>query len=258
MKKWILKTEISQILNTYSVNKDEFETVKDEKFEHYYKNKFVKGYFIEICDEIEKSTRTGRIIVKHIKPNGKIKFFDIWERNKEGKIEFTFRNLSNQPISDADYIRDLNEEIKKMREQYHKLTNDTEYKELKHEKLKLEMDLDEKDNKYNELEKKYQKLIIEKKELETNLYEKFQNFHDLISENKNLKRENEKLQEENQKLISDTTHNSRGAGRKPSQERINAIEEVRKLLKVGTNEKEIMNKLDISKATFYRYKKEIN
>lgn len=270
MKKWILKKEITEILNTYSVRKDEFEAIEKEGFEYYYKNKFVRGYLIHISEEIEKSIKTGRIIVTHTEPNGKITYNDIWKRNEENKLEFVFRNPWNQPFSDAEYIRDLEEDIEKMREQYHKLTDDTEYKELKREKLKLEMQLDEQ-------EEKYQKLINEKEELERNLYEQFQNFHDLISENESLKRELEKLKsdsdkdnsdhlqeeieklhQENQKLKNEKKHNARGAGRKPSQERLNAIEQVKKLLEAGASEQEIKEQLGISKATFYRYKRNIS
>lgn len=276
MKKWILKKEITEILNTYSVRRDEFEAIKKEGFEYYYKSKFARGYYIHISEEIEKGGKdirdiaTGRIIVTHTKANGRITYNDIWDRDKEGKLEFRFRNPWDQPFSDAEYIRNLEEDIEKMREQYHKLTDDTEYKELKREKLKLEMQLDEQ-------EEKYQKLIDEKEELERNLHEQFQNFHDLISENESLKRELEKLKgdfgkdnsdhlqkeieklhQENQKLKNEKKHNARGAGRKPSQERINAIEEVRQLLESGTSEHEIMSKLGISKATFYRYKRNIN
>ena len=50
-------------------------------------------------------------------------------------------------------------------------------------------------------------------------------------------------------------HNARGAGRKPSQERLNAIEAVREMLNNGSSEQEIMKRLKISRATFFRYKK---
>lgn len=218
MKKTILKTEITKILNTYSVRKDEFEEIKKEGLENYYKSKFTRGYYIHISEEIEKSTITGRIIVKHIKPNGKITYNDIWERNEENKLEFIFRNTWKQPISDAEYIRDLKEDVELMKEQY-------------------------------------QKLIIENK----NLKEQIENIkNDFNKNNSNhLQEEIEKLHQENQKLKNEKKHNARGAGRKPSQERINAIKKVKQLLEAGTSEHEIMNKLGISKATFYRYKKSI-
>lgn len=243
MKKWILKKEITAILNMYSIRKDEFEAIEKEGFEYYYKSKFTRGYYIHISQEIEKGGKdicdieTGRIIVTHIKANGKITYNDIWERDKEGKLEFLFRNPWNQPFSDGEYIKDLKEDVEKMREQYRKLIDDTKYKELKAEKKKLEMELDEKDKKYNELEEQYQRLISEKE---------------------SLKKELEKLKSENQKLKSEKKHNARGAGRKPSQERINAIKEVQQLLESGTSEHEIQKQLGISRSTFYRYKRNIN
>lgn len=96
---------------------------------------------------------------------------------------------------------------------------------------------------------------------------------DLEQKIKELKQAGIKLQsqlQENRKLIVDThetiqqqeqsktKHNERGAGRKPSQERLNAIEQMQALLKSGMSEQDIMNKLGISRATFYRYKKSIN
>lgn len=260
MKKWILKKEITEILNTYSVRKDEFEAIEKKGFEYYYKSKFARGYYINISEEIKKGGKdmcdivTGRIIVTHTKANGRITYNDIWERDKEGKLEFLFRNLWNQPFSDGEYIRDLKEDVEKMREQYHKLTDDTEYKELKREKLKLEMDLDEKDNKYNELEEKYQQLIDENESLKKEVE---QLKSDSDKDNSDLQEKIEKLQQENQRLKNEK-HNARGAGRKPSQERLNAIEQVKKLLEAGASEQEIKKQLGISKATFYRYKRNIS
>lgn len=58
--------------------------------------------------------------------------------------------------------------------------------------------------------------------------------------------------------LKNETHNSRGAGRKPSQDRLDAIEQVRVLLHSGYSDPDIMKRLGISRATFYRYKKSIN
>lgn len=103
--------------------------------------------------------------------------------------------------------------------------------------------------------KKNHKLIIENK----NLKEQIENIkNDFNKNNSNhLQEEIEKLYQENQKLKNEKKHNARGAGRKPSQERINAIKKAKQLLEAGSSEYEIMNKLGISKATFYRYKKSI-
>ena len=58
------------------------------------------------------------------------------------------------------------------------------------------------------------------------------------------------------RLNNDTkVHNARGAGRKPSQERLNAISQVKSLLESGCSDQEIMNQLGISRATFLQIQK---
>ena len=66
------------------------------------------------------------------------------------------------------------------------------------------------------------------------------------------------LEEENQQLKRKIGHNARGAGRKPSKKRSNAIQQLKELIRLGYSEKEIMEKLQISRPTFFRYKKSIN
>lgn len=65
------------------------------------------------------------------------------------------------------------------------------------------------------------------------------------------------LEEENQQLKKKTGHNARGAGRKPSPERSAAIQQVKEFINSGCSEKEIMKKLQISRSTFFRYKKSL-
>ena len=65
------------------------------------------------------------------------------------------------------------------------------------------------------------------------------------------------LEEENQLLKEKTKHNARGAGRKPSSTRADAIRQLNELICLGYNEKEIIEKLGISRTTFFRYKKEL-
>ena len=84
---------------------------------------------------------------------------------------------------------------------------------------------------------------------------------DTINNNEitNLKKLINDLKEKYHKLINDTNaHNVRGAGRKPSQERLDAISRVKSLLESGCSDQDVMNQLGISRATFYRYKKSIN
>lgn len=70
--------------------------------------------------------------------------------------------------------------------------------------------------------------------------------------------ENEILKAELEDLRAKTQHNARGAGRKPSAERAEAVKQVQQLLDAGASEQEIMKKMQISRATFYRYKRGVN
>ena len=198
-KKWITKKEIAQILKTYSIRKDEFEQVSD--INYCYQSKIVNGYIITLSEEqSDHNYNTGRITVIHTQDNGKRTYIDVWRRDKNNNLCFLCRNLWNQPLSDAEYIKDLEREVQQLRQAG--------------------------------------------LELQTQL-------------------------QENQKLISDTVvtdphheqptskHNERGAGRKPSQERLNAIEQMRVLLESGVSEQNIMKQLGISRATFYRYKRSL-
>lgn len=211
-KKLITKAEITQIVKTYSLRKDEFSPVQG--LENSFMSSLAKGYMITIAPEEDTQGATGRILVTHSQWNGRRTFVDIWDRDKNEKLIFRFRNLSDHLPSDREYIHDLEQqneellrELKEQREQHksQKLINDTE-----------------KDSWIVELEK-----------------------------------EIEALRQENQKLINDTPkHNARGAGRKPSPERQENIEKVKALLDEGCSDADIMRKLQISKATYYRYKRE--
>lgn len=199
MKKWITKLEVKKILNTYSVRKDEFESVSD--INYCYRSKLIRGYMITISEEQNRFEKTGRIIVTHTRDNGKRTYVDTWERDKGNNLCFLFRNLWNQPLSDAKYIKDLECQIV----------------ELKQAGRELQAQM-----------QKNQKLITDTQAL-------------------GVRPEQPK-----------SKHNERGAGRKPSQERLNAIGRMKELLESGTSEQDIMGKLGISRATFYRYKKSLN
>lgn len=189
---WITKADISQILKTYSIRKDEFIPVSN--INYCYKSILIKGYVLTIS----KDPETERVIVSHSQDDGKRTYVDVWER-VNNKLQFKFRNLWNQPLSDTEYIKDLE----------HQIT------ELKQAGRNLQVQI-----------------------------------------------------QENQKLISDTLksagskeplkRNARGAGRKPSQKRLDAIEQVKSLLESGCSDQDIMHNLGISRATFYRYKKNLN
>lgn len=199
MKKWITRAEVTKIIDTYSVRKNEFEQVSN--INYCYQSKLIKGYMITLSEEQNNIEKTGRIIVTHTQDNGKRTYIDIWERDKDNNLQFRFRDLWNQPLSDAEHIKDLERQIE----------------ELRQAGIKLQSQLQEN-----------HKLIIDTCR---------------------------PIQQQEQHKPK---HNERGAGRKPSQERLNAIEQMQALLKSGMSEQDIMNKLGISRATFYRYKKNIN
>lgn len=181
------QSEIKKILNTYSVHKDEFKEVSQGS----YQSTLVNGYLITLSMDTN-----GRIIASHTQDGGKRTYVDVWERIND-KLSFKFRNLNNQPLSDAEYIKDLERQIS----------------DLKTAGRKLQERL-------NDIENNSRKLIYGTK-------------------------------------TDERPKNERGAGRKPSQERLNAIAKVNALLIAGRDEEYIMNDLKISRATFYRYKKNI-
>lgn len=228
-KKWITKLEVEKILKTYSIRKDEFQPAGSQ--EYFFQSRIIKGYTISIIQEKSESKDyseiTGRIVVSHTQWNGKKTFNDIWQRDSSGNIHFLFRNLWNQPVSDADYIRETEEkniqlqrDILKLQEQLSAVHSDAGKQNDSHELIKdtgSESEIIRLQKQINDLKKQYQK------------------------------------------LKNDTdVHNARGAGRKPSKERLNAIKQVKMLLDSGYSDQEIINRLEISRSTFYRYKKSIN
>lgn len=225
-KKWITKAEILKIIRTYSIRKDEFHPVRES--EYFFQSQIIKGYTITISQETidapDYFEKTGRIIVTHTQFNGKRTYVDVWERDQDGNLQFRFRNLWNQPLSDTGYIKELEEKNdqllqagRKLQEQLAAVQNG---QDISHE------------------------LIIDTNDKEEVLY---------------LRNQIKELEEKYQKLKDDTlVHNARGAGRKPSKERLNAISQVKLLLESGCNDQDVINQLGISRATFYRYKKSIN
>lgn len=228
MKKWVTKSEISKILKTYSIRKDEFQPVGESGY--FFQSQMVKGYTIKISQETIEAPdyfrKTGRIIVSHSQSNGKRKYVDVWERDQNGNLQFHFRNLWNQPLSDADYIKDLEKENEQLIQAGRKLQE--------------------------------QLAAIYANPNEQNIIHKLISDTTNASEITDLHEQLTALREKCQKLIHDTNiHNARGAGRKPSKERSEAINQVKELLKSGCSNQDVINQLCISLATFYRYKKSI-
>lgn len=224
-KKWIAKSEILKLLKTYSIRKDEFKPVGES--EYFFQSQVVNGYTINISQETidapDYFRKTGRIIVSHTQSNGKRTYVDVWERDRNDNLQFRFRNLWNQPLSDADYIKELEEKNDQLLQAGRKLQD--QLFTIQHEHIDS------------------QELIVDTNDKEEMLY---------------LRNQIKELEEKYQKLKNDTNvHNARGAGRKPSKERLNAISQVKSLLESGCSDQDIMNQLGISRATFYRYKKNI-
>ena len=221
MHKWITKREINKILKTYSTQKDEFLPVEGK--EYFYQSQFVKGYTITISEETKEgkhySEKTGRIVVSHTQWNGRKTFCEIWECGQGGILQFKFRNPWNQPTSDIAYIRDLEKENKRL----------LLYIEEMQGQLSSAQDIKEKSQ-----------LLINDTFLSKQMQERIK-----------------LLEEENQQLKKKTGHNARGAGRKPSLKRSVAIQQLKEMLHLGNSEKEIMEKLQISRSTFFRYKKSL-
>lgn len=227
-KKWITKSEISKILKTYSIRKDEFQPVG--KSGYFFQSQIIKGYTINISQETidapDYFRKTGRIIVSHAQSNGKRTYVDVWERDRSDNLQFRFRNLWNQPLSDADYIKELEEKNEQLLQAGRK---------LQEQLFIIQTDSCEQNNSH--------KLI-------TDTY--------LEEDRANLLKQIDDLKDKYQKLKDDTfVHNARGAGRKPSPERLKSIEQVKVLLDSGCSDQDIMTQLGISRATFYRYKKSI-
>lgn len=224
-KKWITKSEILKLLKTYSIRKDEFKSVGES--EYFFQSQIVNGYTINISQETidapDYYRKTGRIIVSHAQSNGKRTYVDVWERDQNDDLQFRFRNLWNQPLSDADYIKELEEKNDQLLQAGRKLQD--QISAIQYERNDS------------------QELIDDTNDKEEVLY---------------LRNQIKELEEKYQKLKNDTNiHNVRGAGRKPSKERLNAISQVKSLLESGCSDQDIMNQLGISRATFYRYKKNI-
>ncbi len=162
--------------------------------------------------------------MSHTQSNGKRTYVDVWERDRNDNLQFRFRNLWNQPLSDADYIKDLKKENEQLIQAGRKLQE--QLATIQHE--------------YNVSHE----LIIDTNNEEEVLY---------------LRQQINDLEKKYQQLKNDThIHNARGAGRKPSKERLHSIDQVKNLLDSGCSDQDIMNLLKISRATFYRYKRSIN
>lgn len=219
-RKWITKKEITTILKTYSIRKDEFQPFGNDGY--CYVSRYVHGYMISITQELQHGTeKTGRILITHTQGDGRITFNDIWKRDTDGTLQFCFRNPQNIPPSDAAYIKDLEQQI-------------------------------------SELKSIVPKLGIQSKGYRSEQNGPQPQIHSLMTENENLRKQIRSLTAENQKLLNNSKHNARGAGRKPDPEHLEAqAKKVRSLLDAGKSTSEIQKIMGISRSSVFRYKKSI-
>ncbi len=243
----LTKTDIKRILSLYRLQKNEFRCIEGLQ-ELTYESIRLKGYVISFSEELLCGERTGRIIVTHTRCDGKINLYDIWERDADGQLQFRFRNPQGTPPADIDYIKGLEEENRQLRE----------VGQISQEKIRASDNADlngQMTGSTNESHKLNSEDMIALQEARAEMQElkkELDMSHKLISD---LKDELARIKNAAEK---NTGHNARGAGRKPSKERADAVERCRLLLGQGKSREEIQDILGISSATFYRYKRFIN
>ena len=121
----IKKKIIDKILNAYSIRPGEFEPVNGA--EGYYKSKFTAtGYIIGIEWEFDGMEYTGRILAHHADSRGKRVFNDVWEKDGSGVYIWMYRNPASVPLSDAEALKDLQEQLETMRTAAQSLKNNIE------------------------------------------------------------------------------------------------------------------------------------
>lgn len=72
-----------------------------------------------------------------------------------------------------------------------------------------------------------------------------------------LEQELEELKKENELLKKKCSHNVRGAGRKPNPDKQKMKRKIKRYTERGMSDIEIIEKIGITRATYYRYKKEL-
>lgn len=229
IKKWATKKEISDLLKSYSVKPNEFEPFGEEGCS--FKSKFARGYVISFEPEIQHgSEKTGRIIAIHAQSGGKRTFQDVWERDLNGKLQFSFRNPWNKPFADYDYIREIEDRII----------------ELENAGLEMQKQLE-----------KYQQSINDTGQFQEVPYQiQQQELITLKAENKYFRDQIKSLTAKNQELINKTEHNARGAGRKADPQHLETqVKKVQDFLEAGLPAAEIQEKMGISRSSYFRYKK---
>lgn len=236
-KSGLTRADIERISSTYRLQKNEFRRIEGFETETYESIR-LKGYVLSLSEEKTCGKKTGRVIVTHTRSDGKISLYDIWERDADGQLQFRFRNPRDIPPADRDYIRDLEEENRRLKEAVQQLKGSFSLPDDSDERME--------DHKLNnedptEIQRLQTEILGLKKELDIS--------HELITENE---RELDRLRT---RLKDPPIHNARGAGRRPSKDRADAVKRCRALSAQGKSRTEIQDILGISSATFYRYKR---
>lgn len=116
-KTWITKAEEKRIIEAYESVKGEIVPYGNE--DHVYEIKTVRASgkgalaLITIFPESDTENKHDypRIFVRHSDAKGKRTFIDIWDRDYNGEIFFSYRNPSDVPVSDRDVIEEFRRKV---------------------------------------------------------------------------------------------------------------------------------------------------
>ena len=229
-KNWITKKHLSQLLEAYSFKKNEFILDEDQESGTYRYSGSRKDSGIHLTvsswyNSIQAKTEGYKVSLSD--ENGIITCIDFYRPEGESLIH-VMRNVPKEPRSDE--YREALKDIRQLEKENYALY---------HEKKRLQ---DEIDGLKKQLAKARDLTALEKK------------IEKLSAENRQLKKDINECQK-----LTAVTHvkNERGAGRHKSPERAEAVTRLKQLIEADTPQKEIIEKLRISKRTYYRYKKEL-
>jgi len=116
-KAWITKAEEKRIIEAYESVKGEIVPYGNE--DHVYEIKTVRASgkgalaLITIFPESDTENKHDypRIFVRHSDAKGKRTFIDVWDRDYNGEIFFSYRNPSDVPVSDRDVIEEFRRKV---------------------------------------------------------------------------------------------------------------------------------------------------
>lgn len=214
-KKKLTKKEISEILDSYSLRPNDFEEIS-EAVEPGYKYVYKSRRPKERYLIFIMPQPDNVILANHTDEDGCRTFTDTWRRNKDGSLKWMFRNPTNVPLSDIAAFDDIKKE------------ND----ELREEVIRLQERLKEKEHQIS--------------------WAISDTSRKLESENEQLRAELEKYHKT--QPVIDT--GLRKAGRPKGSIKKKGIEnDIEALMREGLSDKDIIARLGLSRATYYRRKK---